>query len=211
MTRPYVLLNISGPYGVGKDTLLNYILQWQAAKVGRVSTVTTRPSTPESDPSYRTVSREEFESITARGGWIITRQLGGKVLYGTSLDEIDNAGGGQLMLHSVYPSAEGSGALRSAYGRQLLSIGVLASEGDLDSQISLLRKRLLSRGRDDSDVISARLAHQADAIRYIVDNPVVDTADGPMHVFDIILINDDLGRSKSAIRDLWLERIEPSL
>lgn len=212
MSRPCVLLNISGPYGVGKDTLLNYIMQWQAARVHRASTITTRPSSLDADPSYRSVSRRELEHITSSGNWIITHQLDGQVLYATSLEEIDAvATRGQVSILSVYPSDQGAGSLRRAYGNRLYSLGVLASVGDHDSQISVLRSRLLSRGRDDREVIDARLRYQAEAIDYILRNPVVSTSDGPMQVFDDILINSDVTGSKDAIRELWIERIKPTL
>ncbi|MBF9127621.1 hypothetical protein I0C86_01205 [Plantactinospora sp. S1510] len=212
MSRPYVLLNMSGPYGVGKDTILNSILRAHAESVHRVSTVTTRPSSPDADPSYRSVSQQEFNRVTASGQWVITHQIGGQVLYGTSLDEIDKmASGDRISIHSVYPSDEGAGSLRKAYGNRLYSIGVLASKGDHDSQIAVLRNRLLSRGRDEPKVIDARLRYQADAIDYLLLNPVVPTPDGPMRVFDKILINDDIATSEEAVQKIWEDHITPTL
>ncbi len=212
MTRPYVLLNISGPYGVGKDTILNSVLRSHATRVHRVSTVTTRPSTPDADPSYRSVTEHEFEEITSSGHWIITRQLNGRVLYGTSLDEIDEmAARGQVNIHSVYPSDEGAGSLRRAYGNRLFSLGVLPSSGDRDHQLSVLRHRLQTRGRDQPEVVVERLRYQAAAIDYLLQNPVVPTPDGPMHVFDEILVNDEIRASEESLRKLWDDRIAPTV
>jgi ribose 1,5-bisphosphokinase PhnN len=212
MTRPYVLLNISGPYGVGKDTILNSVLRSNAAVAHRVSTITTRASTSDADPSYRSVTDQEFEEVTSSGRWVITHQIGGTVLYGTSIDEIDEiAARGLISIHSVYPSDEGAGSLRRQYGNRLISLGVLASRGDRSHQLDVLRDRLLSRGRDDPEAVDARLRYQADAIDYVLQNPVVPTPDGRMHVFDEILINDDLRATEENVRKLWDCRIGPTL
>lgn len=212
MSRPYVLINVSGPYGAGKDTLLRRILESRQADVRRVSTITTRPTSPDADPSYTNVSHKDLAAITASGRWIVTNQIGGDVRYGTSLDEIESiATRGRIAVHSIYPSDEGAGNLRRVFNDRLFSIGVLASLGDLDVQLKVLRDRLIARGRDDTSTIEARLNYQREAIEYILENPFVDTPFGPMRVFDEIIVNEDLAASEQAMRAIWVDQIEPTL
>ena len=54
------VFNISGPYAVGKDSILNAVLAAYPEATQRVSTWTTRPVDPELDPSYHRVSFDEM-------------------------------------------------------------------------------------------------------------------------------------------------------
>src|SRR5215475_11706105 len=74
-----ILLNLSGPYAVGKDTMLNGLLERYGSFLHRVRTITTRPVSADSDPSYESLSDEEFRERISRGRWIVNRQLSGKV------------------------------------------------------------------------------------------------------------------------------------
>src|SRR5689334_6684053 len=136
MTASAILFNISGPYAVGKDTLLNVVLERYDDRVHRVSTLTTRPSSVDSDPSYTSVSDEELTRMTSVGRWIVTEQLGGSVRYATSLDEIEEqARAGRISIHSIFAGPQGAGQLRRAFGPRLFSVGVLAAHGGLDQQL----------------------------------------------------------------------------
>jgi guanylate kinase len=107
------LLNISGPYGVGKDTLLQAVLNRYGANVHRVSTITTRQASTSADPTYRSLSPAEFRRESMRGEWLVNYQLSRSVAYGTSIDEINQESRrGPLCLHSVYASDAGAGELR---------------------------------------------------------------------------------------------------
>jgi guanylate kinase len=198
------LLNISGPYGVGKDTLLNVLLSRYGQHIHRVSTLTTRPSTPDADPSYRSVTDEELARLTAGGGWLVNAQLDGTVKYATSLTEIEEqARAGKVCVHSIFAGEEGAGRLRAHFGRAVFSVGVLAAEGDAQQQLDVLRERLLARGRDDPRAIQNRLRHQRAPIEYVLANPAVPTPDGPMRVFDRTLVNDELADSVKRIEELF--------
>jgi guanylate kinase len=203
VARPF-LLNISGPYGVGKDTLLNVLLSRYGRHVHRVSTLTTRASAPDADPSYRSVTDEELTRLTAGGGWLVNAQLDGTVKYATSLTEIEEqARAGKISVHSIFASDAGAGRLRAYFGRGVFSVGVLAAEGDAQRQVEVLGQRLLARGRDDPQAIQNRLRHQVAPIEYVLANPTVPTPDGPMRVFDRTLVNDDLAESVKRIEELF--------
>lgn len=200
------ILNISGPYAVGKDTMLNAILTTFARKIHRVGTITTRPSDPSVDPSYITVSEAEFASITSQGKWIINRQLGSNA-YGTSIDEIEReSASGKICIHSVYPGAAGAGSLREEFGTRLVSVALLPISGSHDQQIEELRRRMIARGREDDTIIERKLATQGNQIDYILENPLVHTKEGDMQVFDEVLINEKLDLTLNALIQLFRSR-----
>lgn len=189
------VFNISGPYAVGKDTMLNAILQTFEQDVHRVSTITTRPTDPTADPSYKCVTEQEFASITSHGKWIINRQLGSNS-YGTSIDEIEQKiSTGKICIHSIYPGPAGAGKLREVFGEKLISVALLPTAGSHDVQIEELRKRMIARKRESMEVIEKRITTQSDQINYILENASVDSLDGPMPVFDKIVINEILDES----------------
>lgn len=205
-TNP-ILMNISGPYGVGKDTMLNHLLAVYKGRVVRVSTITTRPPTPESDPSYRFASDTEFEDAVSKGQWMVNRQLKGRTAYGTSVDEIEhNAQKGKISLHSIFPSIAGAGQMRTIFGSRLVSVALLPAVGDVDAQLAELKVRMLNRGREDVSAVTARLATQREQIEYILHNAEVDTKDGEMKVFDRIIVNDVLESCQAEISRYFHER-----
>jgi guanylate kinase len=189
---PFVF-NVSGPYAVGKDTILNEIASKFGDRVYRVRTITTRPVSKAADPTYEQVSSDEFERRVSYGKWIANYQLSGRTAYGTSVEEIEEAAkAGCVSILSVYAGPDGAGSLRRVFGAGVVSIGLLATKGSAEAQRRILRERLLSRKRDDPAAIEARLKHQLQPLQYVIDNPKVRTSDGPMKVFDYVLINDDL-------------------
>jgi guanylate kinase len=198
------LLNVSGPYGVGKDTLLQAVLERYGPRVHRVSTLTTRPTSSAADPSYRSLTQSEFLAETARGDWIVNYQLSGTVAYATSLDEINfQSSEGRLCVHSIYAADSGAGELRRRLGKRLISVGVLAASGGVEHQLNILRERLIARGRDEQETIRLRLSHQQDAIEYILTNQTVIARDRQEYeVFDHIIVNDELSGARDKILDI---------
>lgn len=187
------LFNISGPYGVGKDTMLNNILAEYGDSLHRVGTVTTRPATAQSDPSYRSATNEEFAEITSNGTWIINRQLDGKLAYATSIDEIEReAADGKVCVHSIFPGEHGAAQLRREFGSRLCSVALLPAEGEEEAQMNELRKRMVERGREPLERIEEKLSAQRGQIHFILENQLVDTPDGQLTVFDTVIINDNL-------------------
>jgi guanylate kinase len=187
------LFNISGPYAVGKDTILNELMARFGPRVHRVHTLTTRPVSREADPTYEQVTRDEFERRVSSGRWMFNYQLSGMTAYATSVDEIEEAArAGYVSIHSIYPGPDGAGRLREIFGSRALSIGLLAVAGSAAEQLEVLRARLLARSRDDPAAIEARLQHQLEPIQYVIDNPSVITVDGPMGVFDQVVFNKDI-------------------
>jgi guanylate kinase len=203
--RP-ILFNVSGPYAVGKDTLIDAVLAAHPGRLHRVNTITTRPAAAGVDPSYESVSAEEFARRTAQGRWLVNRQLGGAVAYGTSIDEIERmASQGRVSVHSIYAGREGAGKLREVFGRRVFSLGLLAARASVPEQLQVLRRRLLDRGRDDPATLEARLAHQIEPLAYVMENPSVMTGDGPLKVFDQVLVNEVLAQAVECVLALFAQ------
>ncbi len=188
-----ILFNVSGPYAVGKDTILNELVSTFGPRLHRVGTITTRPVSKTADPTYEHVSRREFKRKVSNGRWIANYQLSGLTAYGTSIDEIEDAvRAGSICVHSVFAGEDGAGRLREVFGSRVVSVGLLAAKGTAEEQLETLMSRLLGRQRDEAAAIEARLQHQLGPLRYVIDNPSVMTEDGAMRVFDHVLINENL-------------------
>ena len=200
------VFNISGPYAVGKDTILNEIQRRYDRQVHRVSTLTTRPTSGDADPSFSTVDAVEMSERTSKGHWIVTYQMDRKVLYATNIDEIRAAAAaGRICIHSIYAGPEGAGKLREIFGYELFSIALLASRGNIEDQLAVLRGRLTARNRDDAAAIAARMANQVAPLTYAMSNPRVRTANNAeqMPVFDRLIVNENLDDTVAEVDDLF--------
>lgn len=201
------IFNISGPYGVGKDTMLNAVLSMHGEKLHRVGTVTTRQVSEQSDPSYRSVNDSDFEQIITKGRWIINRQLDGKLAYATSIDEIeDEIRNGKVCVHSIFPGENGAEQLRRVFGARLCSIALLPTHGEEEAQIEELRRRMVERGRESMSRIEDKLAAQRTQIHFILENKVIETRDGELATFDKVIINDDLNMTVKEVANYFSDR-----
>src|SRR5688572_10390076 len=101
-SRKFVF-NVSGPYAVGKDTILNKLISIFGDRVYRVRTITTRPVSQQADPTYEQVTPDEFERRVSVGHWNKNYQLSGLTAYATDIDEIEKAASqGRICILSVY-------------------------------------------------------------------------------------------------------------
>src|ERR1700704_3066905 len=119
------IFNISGPYAVGKDSVINHLLKVYPDVIHRVRTMTTRPVSMDDDPSYAHAEPADFHRTVAEGDWLFNVQLSGSTAYATNLSEIREAiGRGLVCVHSIYPGPDGAAALRRAFGHQLYSVAL---------------------------------------------------------------------------------------
>ena len=199
--RSIDLLNISGPYGAGKDTLIDAVISEFGTRVHRVKTLTTRPSSAGADPSYTTLEPEEFARATRGTNWIVNHQISGTVSYATNIDEIRKASAeGKLCVHAIFAGDAGAGELRRRLASRLVSVGIKVNEGGVEQQLGTLRNRLIERGRESREVIEQRLRHQDEVISYVLSNPEVMAYNEKIYnVFDYQLINSDLEIAVSEI------------
>lgn len=87
--RPGLFFIISGPSGVGKNTLLHFALE-QVKSIYYLPSITTRPVRPgESQGSpYFFVSKEDFKAMIAAGAFLEWKQIYSGDYYGTHLPTI---------------------------------------------------------------------------------------------------------------------------
>jgi guanylate kinase len=86
-----LLIVISGPSGVGKDTLIRRLLELDPNLVYSVSGTTRRPRPGEKpDENYTFLSREEFQRLIEKGAFLEHASYNGQ-LYGTFRERVEKA------------------------------------------------------------------------------------------------------------------------
>src|SRR5207247_530819 len=89
LMRRGLLVVISGPSGVGKDTVIQRLLDLDSNLVYSVSGTTRRPRPGEKpDENYTFLSRDEFEKLVAQGAFLEHATYNGN-LYGTFRDRVE--------------------------------------------------------------------------------------------------------------------------
>lgn len=167
---------LSGPSGVGKDTVIN---AWQArnSNVARVVAYTTRdPRSGELDGlDYNFVSREIFQSKAADGDFLEFKEVHGN-FYATPLSDMDALlEDGKIAILKI----DVQGALTAMELRSdALTVFLMPPS------IEELDGRIRGRGTEDDATIAKRLknAHDEMAVRdryqhIVVNQDVEDTVD----------------------------------
>jgi guanylate kinase len=106
--RPGLLIVISGPSGVGKDTVIKRLLELDPNLTYSVSCTTRAPRAGEVDGvNYRFVSRQEFERLIDAGAFLEYATYDGN-LYGTPIAQLDEvrAAGRDIVLKIDVQGAE---------------------------------------------------------------------------------------------------------
>lgn len=86
-----LLIVISGPSGVGKDTLIRRLLQLDPNLVYSVSGTTRQPRPGERpDENYTFLTRDQFTELVKKGAFLEHATYNGH-LYGTFRDRVDRA------------------------------------------------------------------------------------------------------------------------
>ena len=86
-----LLIVISGPSGVGKDTLIRRLLELDTNLVYSVSGTTRQPRPGERPgENYTFLTREQFEALVAKGAFLEHANYNGH-LYGTFRDRVEKA------------------------------------------------------------------------------------------------------------------------
>lgn len=102
-----LLIVISGPSGVGKDTIIERLLELDPNLVYSVSWTTRAPRPGEVDGvSYTFVSREKFEEMVRQGGFLEHATYAGN-LYGTPAAPVEAA---RVAGHDILLKIEVQGA-----------------------------------------------------------------------------------------------------
>jgi guanylate kinase len=89
MNKRGLLIVISGPSSVGKDTIIRRLLELDHNLVYSVSGTTRRPRPGEvPDKNYTFLTREQFEELVKQGAFLEHATYNGK-LYGTFRDRVE--------------------------------------------------------------------------------------------------------------------------
>lgn len=192
-----LLIVLSGPAGVGKDTLIE---QWQlvAPNVRRLITYTTRSQTQKERHGldYYFVSEEEFQRLIAEGAFLEYANVHGN-WYGTPLhkmEELREAGRDVVLRIDV----QGAMQVRQRFPEAIL---IFIAPPSLEE----LERRLRKRGRDTEDAIRLRLENARREMEYVPQ-------------YDYVIVNDDLNRALETLRCILIaerhkvrHRLESSL
>ncbi len=168
------LFIVSAPSGAGKSSLVNALLERDAAIRLSISYTTRAPRPGEEDGvHYHFVSHEAFQERLGRGEFLESAEVYGNY-YGTSQPwiEAERAAGRDILLEIDWQGA--------AQVRRLVPDAI--SIFVLPPSIEELRSRLQGRGTDSEEVITRRMAAAREDVShclefdYLVVNDQFDTA-----------------------------------
>lgn len=175
-----LLIVISGPSGVGKDTLIRRLLEIDHKLMYSVSGTTRKPRAGEvPDTNYTYLTREQFNELVAQGAFLEHATYNGQ-LYGTFVDRVERARAkGRDVVLKI--DVQGAEQVRKKMGDDGLFIFVVApSEHELD-------RRRVARNSDTAQDMEAR--------RKIAESEMRHASE-----YDHVVTNDDVERAVEEIR-----------
>ena len=176
-----LLIVISGPSGVGKDTLIRRLLELDHRLVYSVSGTTRRPRPGEKpDENYTFLTREEFERLVAQGAFLEHATYNGN-LYGTFRDRVEKTRdeGHDVVLKI---DVQGADQVRRLVSDAISIFVVAPSEQERE-------RRQVERGSDSAEDIRSRTK--------IAEGEMAHAAD-----YDHVVTNDDVERAVGEIREI---------
>lgn len=171
------ILIVSGPSGVGKDTLIREVMSNTDNLEFSISCTTRgRRGNPEEDCKYRFISKEEFKKGIENGDFLEYAEYCGNY-YGTPRKPIEawTGDGKNVLIECEVVGKEKLAALLPEAETVFIIPPSLAS----------LRRRLSRRGTDSQDVIENRVREAVREIQHALN-------------YDYVIVNDDI---ESAVSD----------
>ena len=173
MNRRGLLIILSSPSGAGKSTLAHRLMDWDPTLSFSVSATTRKPRAGEVDgKDYHFIPDSDFRAMVNDGKMLEHAHVFGN-FYGSPEGPVREAieAGRDVLFDIDWQGAEQ--IKHSALRDHVLSIFVLPPS------IAELRRRLVSRGKDDAATIAKRMQKSWDEISH-------------WHGYDFVLVNDDL-------------------
>lgn len=177
-----LLVVISGPSGVGKDTLIERLRDLDPRLRYSTSYTTRKPRPGEKDGvSYFFVSREKFEALTAQGFFLEHATYNGNY-YGTPTAAVEEArGAGHDILLKI--EVQGAALVRKRAPDALFIFIAPPSKEELVS-----RQQLREGGAPDED-IAERLKIAETEMKHAVE-------------YNHVVVNDDLERAVAEVLEI---------
>jgi guanylate kinase len=176
-----LLIVISGPSGVGKDTLIRRLLELDPNLVYSVSGTTRGPRPGEKpDENYTFLTREEFGRLVDQGAFLEHASYNGH-LYGTFKDRVEKArqSGRDVVLKIDVQGAE---QVRRLMPDAIFIFVIAPSEQELE-------RRRVERGSETAQDLASR--------RRIAEKEMTYAAH-----YDHVVTNDDVDRAVDEILEL---------
>ncbi|MBQ8765959.1 MAG: guanylate kinase [Clostridia bacterium] len=173
-----LLILFSGPSGVGKDTVLDVVLNKNKELQKSISLTTRNIRENETDgKDYYFISTPDFEKMIADGEVLEYAKYGSN-LYGTPKAPIDKwlSEGKNVILKIEVQGAEN---IKKLYPD---SVGIFL----LPPSMTVLEDRLRSRGTEDEDDVKKRLEIAQDEMRRSLN-------------YDYFVINEDIERASDDV------------
>ena len=176
-----LLVVISGPSGVGKDTVIRRLLELDSNLVYSVSGTTRRPRPGEKpDENYTFLTRDQFEKLVQRGAFLEHATYNGN-LYGTFRDRVEQArDAGRDMVLKI--DVQGADQVRRLMPDAILIFVVAPSEEELV-------RRQEERGSDSPQDRASR--------RQIAEREMTHASQ-----YDHVVTNDDVERAAAEVLDV---------
>lgn len=171
MTEQGQLIVLSGPSGVGKDTVLRRFLKQSPDCALSISATTRPPREGEVDGrDYFFLTREKFLELVEKGDMLEYAEYGGN-FYGTPKAKVEEqlAGGKNVILE-----IEVQGALKIKEMRLNVVLTFI-----MPPSWDVLRERLELRGTDSPEKVAERLSIAKKEIKKAC-------------LYDFIIVNDDI-------------------
>jgi guanylate kinase len=176
-----LLVLFSGPSGVGKDTVLEVVLNKDKTLQKSISLTTRNIRENEIDGrDYYFIDVEKFEKMIENNE-VLEFARYGKNLYGTPKAPVDKwLSEGKIVILKI--EVQGANNIKKLYPE---SVGIFIMPPSMDE----LEQRLRSRGTEDETDIQKRLE--------IARNEIAHSKD-----YDYLVVNDDLNKASENVLEI---------
>lgn len=143
---------ISGPSGVGKDTIIEELRKTGYELQSTISYTTRAPRPGEvNGVHYHFITQQQFEEMDKKGLFFEQMKLGNGSRYGGTVGEINEKRMGHDVIKNI--SAEEASKIKNKFGKKAVLLFIKAPSMDE------VEKRLIARGTETAESIKTRIAY----------------------------------------------------